>query len=299
MTIMPSFQTIELTTQSGQRIIGIQGDWITRRIQSDGIYEPVLYHFLTQLLPGIHDCVCLDIGANIGNHVITLGKHAQTVHAFEPVPMIFDLLSKNVALNELNNVTLHPIGLGTCDETVSIGINDKQNIGASSIVHISEGQEVQSIHLRKGDDVIAELNLSRLDLIKIDVEGFETPVVKGLKETIRRFRPIVVLEWNCDSTRAGFRQDNLFAEVFSGYQILPLTTNHDDFGRLTRTMPYLPFRGLVRSFYRRLVAERIMIGRYLENSDYNNLILAPTEQLGRIQDAVSAIRNRLCESANT
>ena len=71
--------------------------------------------------------------------------------------------------------------------------------------------------LLAGDSFVHGLGLARLDIIKLDVEGMETSVIRGLAQTIDRFEPIVLMEWNNDVTRNLFVAERLFSTVFAKY----------------------------------------------------------------------------------
>ena len=70
----------------------------------------------------------------------------------------------------------------------------------------------------KADDDLASLHLQRIDLIKIDVEGFEISVLRGLPETLRRHRPLVMLELSEEARRSLPSMAALMALFPAGYQ---------------------------------------------------------------------------------
>lgn len=88
-------------------------------------FEPEVLHALRQYIqPG---SVVLDIGANVGYftaHISKLVGSAGRVHAFEPEPRNFSLLSSNVAANHLQNVVLHPMALGDREDTGVLHLSD-------------------------------------------------------------------------------------------------------------------------------------------------------------------------------
>jgi FkbM family methyltransferase len=127
--------------------------------------------------------VALDIGANVGLWSRDLVKHFEQVIAFEPVSMFRECLEKNVISEKL---VIQSIALGDTNGTTSMIITEG-NTGHTHVDPNSAG----------GDTVIQRLdslNLPEVDYIKIDCEGFEYRVLQGAIETIRRCRPVIVIE---------------------------------------------------------------------------------------------------------
>ena len=141
-----------------------------------------------------YDSVVLDIGANIGNHSIYWGKitKVRKIYAFEPVLSTYHILEKNVELNNLSNkIKIFNIGLG--DKTTYARINnfDPNNIGGTSLKEDKINGDMKIYALDDIDDIKNEV---KIDLIKIDVEGFEKHVLNGGRHTIMKHYPIVFIE---------------------------------------------------------------------------------------------------------
>jgi len=183
---------------------------IDGHIATYGIYEHRLLRLLESLIPA--NAVMLDIGANIGNHALYLARECSAVHCFEPNPRAYARLERNIALNKAANIQVHRFGLGSRDETATFHENASGNLGASGF-RSSEGER-RELPIRNADDAVAELGLSRIDLVKIDVEGMEPEVLSGLSKTIATFRPIIAFEYS------GHKHANwaLIQEALSGYE---------------------------------------------------------------------------------
>lgn len=146
------------------------------------------------------NCVVLDIGANCGQFAIKLAgvlgnKYFQfTIHAFEPNPSIFELLQTNIGLNPdlRDRIQTHSLALGHEEGRVAFTFNPSNSGGGA--VEYSERLRNISVDMKRLDDVVRTLNLSRVDFIKMDVEGFEPEVFWGGFETIERFRPALYIE---------------------------------------------------------------------------------------------------------
>lgn len=134
-------------------------------------------------------CV-VDIGANIGNHTLYFFQECGISEAicFEPLKNTFEILKKNIDINGLKNkVTLYNVAVGNDCETASIHFFDKTNIGATILTKDAHG----CIPIISIDSLQIQQDVS---LIKIDVEGFETFVIQGCIETIRKYKPYIMIE---------------------------------------------------------------------------------------------------------
>lgn len=131
----------------------------------------------------------LDIGANIGNHTVFFAKEcrASKIYSFEPQKDVFELLKENIRLNRLEDVcTPYNLALGKASGNASIAVYDANNCGGTSLTMSGVGDiPVSSLD---------SMRFSDIDLIKIDVEGFEYDVLEGSKETLERENPLIFIE---------------------------------------------------------------------------------------------------------
>ncbi len=132
----------------------------------------------------------LDIGANVGSHTVTLAQHSLTVHAFEPMPDTFAVLSRNAA--RFPNVIAHQVAASSAPGTAHL-IRSSRNYGAAYIGDDAPGVDITCIRI---DDLEFE---APVKFIKIDVEGHERQALEGCRETISRDRPVIILE---DTTKS-------------------------------------------------------------------------------------------------
>ena len=134
--------------------------------------------------------IFLDIGSNIGNHTLYFFQNnlIQSAYCFEPVQDTFQILQKNIFTNNLQNkVKLFNVGVGESQGTAQIVSYNKSNTGSSQL-KISNKGDIPIIAI---DDLNFEQNIS---LIKIDVEGFELNVIKGMLNTIKTHNPTIFIE---------------------------------------------------------------------------------------------------------
>ncbi|MCX6726769.1 MAG: FkbM family methyltransferase [Candidatus Shapirobacteria bacterium] len=122
----------------------------------------------------------VDVGANIGYYTLLMAKVAKKVYAFEPDKDCFEILKKNVEENKLENVVLFNKAVGSRNKKVGI-VRNEDNYGDS---RVGKGNEVECVRL---DDVIKE----KVDLVKIDVQGYEIEVLEGMKNMVV---PIIFME---------------------------------------------------------------------------------------------------------
>src|SRR5690242_904630 len=103
--------TARVTTSLGHSMTVFRNDHVGDKIARNGLYEKENLLLLLNLLAQLPEPVVLDIGANIGNHTLAFATRARAVHAFEPIPYLFDVLSGNVARNQLAHVQAHNLAL--------------------------------------------------------------------------------------------------------------------------------------------------------------------------------------------
>ncbi len=146
---------------------------------------------LRQLVkPGQH---VFDIGANIGAHAVALASLVGPqgrVSAFEPQRVIFQILNANVALNGLHHVTTHQTALGSAPGSIRVpplNYAAEFNFGAVELDKVQQGEETALV-------TFDSLAVAACDFAKIDVEGMEIEVLKGMAGTISRFRPAMYVE---------------------------------------------------------------------------------------------------------
>ncbi len=133
--------------------------------------------------------VALDVGAHIGTHTLTMSRlvgPSGRVYAFEPVQKTYRELRRNLELNGVTNVVplRYAIGKGAASVIEMNPIHPGEE-GGTSVGHGGDRVELRSLD---------SFGFEQVSLIKIDVEGFELPVLDGAEETIRRNRPVLVVE---------------------------------------------------------------------------------------------------------
>ncbi len=174
-----------------------------------GTWEQIpLHRFSAFLKP---DSICLDLGANIGMVTLALSLLCPKghVYAFEASKDTAEALRQTALANHLKNVSVGQAILG--DEDKEVRFFDIPGVSTSSFavskesdktVHVltypytDKESNVTVARTKSVDQIVRELNIPRVDFIKIDVEGSELDVLDGAKETLARFKPIILMEFN-------------------------------------------------------------------------------------------------------
>lgn len=194
-----------------------------------GAYEKGLLRLVEDIVVARPGAVVFDIGANVGHHALAMAGWATMVHAFEPYPAVARLLSERVAENPLANIRLHPFGLGERNQLLEyFAPTGRGNLGTGSFVpaHATGYNERHGqLEVRHGDAVVEELGLDRLDFVKLDVEGFEHAVLLGLRATLERFRPAILMELSAETQRSLGSPENLRSALPTGYVINAVATD--------------------------------------------------------------------------
>jgi FkbM family methyltransferase len=136
----------------------------------------------------------VDAGANVGYYSLLFAKWLSgsgSIHAFEPFPGTAKRFVRNLQLNPALQpaVHLHQMALSDQAGMVSMDVADPANSGCNYI-STSSGS-IRSVTL---DEFVAEREITRLDLLKRDVEGGEVSLLRGAEQSLNRFRPVVMID---------------------------------------------------------------------------------------------------------
>ena len=128
-----------------------------------------------------------DVGANLGHYAAILSKVVGAegkVFAFEPEPRVRDQLHACVGLNGDANVTVVPLGLSDRTGRLDFFADTESASGTHSLIAHGPGSEKITVDVTTGDDFVASGNPCPT-VMKIDVEGAELSVVRGMPETLK------------------------------------------------------------------------------------------------------------------
>ena len=169
-------------------------DLIGRDVACEGYYEKNFLECLARdVFPMLksHN-ICLDIGANIGNHSVFFADYFQKIYAYEPNLRPFKLLEANAMLK--NNISTFDFGLSNTSKKQKI-VFDPSNIGAASLVLVRGRNTDEAVfQLKCLDKVLKPSEAQNISFMKIDVEGSELNALKGATKTIKNSKPVIALE---------------------------------------------------------------------------------------------------------
>jgi FkbM family methyltransferase len=184
-----------------------------------GTYEPELRKVCKAILqPG---AVALDIGANVGWHTLLMARlvgDGGRVLAAEANPSVRNRLRENLQLNRFQQAEIIPFAIADAEGTLEFygPAADDPESGNGHVLgtKAQDSGPMIRVEARRLDTIISETRLDRIDLIKIDVEGFEWPVLQGGAISIAEFRPHIVFEYNAEYSGRGGGSAELFQEFF-------------------------------------------------------------------------------------
>ncbi len=187
----------------------------------------------------------LDVGANVGQHTLFMSRRAAHVVAVEPLPRFAARLERALAANGRDNATLLRFGLGAAEATLAYQ-EDPSAVQTGSFdpaVRTIGAPRIHRLPVRRGDDALAELSVPAVQLVKIDTDGFEAEVLAGLRDTLRRDRPAIVMEYS-PMTRAKLPDlAALLAAVPEGYEVFEIGARRWGGGLLLRPARQRPESG--------------------------------------------------------
>ncbi len=189
--------------------------------------KPETRFFLTAIQPGM---TFLDIGANIGYYtalaLARIGPRGRVV-AVEPDPEAFRYLRLTAGANGGDRATLVNQGLADTPGTLRLYRN-LSNRGDNRLYANDLAGDHVEVQVARADDVLAGLGIDRVDLIKMDVQGFEGKVLSGLERTMRNSDSLVLLSefWPWGLRQAGSDPLEVLARLQAlGFQLRELTGN--------------------------------------------------------------------------
>lgn len=195
----------------------------------------------------------VDVGANIGAATVYLAHHhpGVRVHAVEPGAEARSFLERNVV--GLPQVTVHPVALGSSDATMEL-YHSTGGIGEASLVDDGAAIGSEVVTVRDTGAWAREHGIDRIDILKVDVEGYEVAVLEGLGELATAAKVIYVEYDDRDARR---RIEGLFApthELYAG--VVFLDQGECTYVRADLVADAGPARAHLRTLLRRWLDQR-------------------------------------------
>jgi FkbM family methyltransferase len=213
--------------------------------------------------------IVLDIGANIGYYALmeakTVGPNGK-VYAVEPVPKNFKVLKENVEMNELNNVELFNIALGDKDCITKMHVSTKSNWSRIAKKNIPDKiEETISVEMTTVDKFIKNKKVPTF--IRMDVEGYEVNILKGMQKLIKQknldifveFHPQLIsiadikyffenLEGNQFQIKYYFMNPHLFQNPLTEFSYVHLNQSDSYYGKFFKTLDYSTVLKMVSTY---------------------------------------------------
>lgn len=166
----------------------LSNDRLGQQAIANKVWEQHIRNFLAKHLT--KESVFVDIGSFYGFHSIFSASICGQVYSFEPQTLIYRLQKKSIKINKLNNIELFNLALGQRSGIQNISWIDyyEENTNLGDLCLSEHGR---TIKITKLDD----FQFERIDLIKIDVQGYEKFVLEGAINKIQQFKPILIVEF--------------------------------------------------------------------------------------------------------
>ncbi len=178
-------------------IVTPENGCVDKHIWLNSVYEPEILSLIAREIK--KGDTFLDIGANIGQHSLFtshfVGDSGKVI-SFEPIKKIYGQFRESIDLNGFANITAHNLACGNESKKSEIYLNSG-NMGGSSLVCLPEkenysGKEETTV-VRLDDFLPAD---QRIDLIKMDVEGYEYEALQGMKGLLIKNKPKMIMEFS-------------------------------------------------------------------------------------------------------
>lgn len=198
----------------GMKYIGYSNNFIDWNVIFYGSYESFELQLFSALAYRSEETIFIDVGANVGHHALYMSRYANEVHAFEPNPSLWPQIKEKISINGTKNILLHGYGLGKYSGELPLYLGNES--GESSLLPGSNrNNQIASglVNILSGDQSFKELGIHNLDLVKLDVEGYEKYAIEGMIGYLKEYRPIMMVELS----QIGRKQFGSFAEFIKTF----------------------------------------------------------------------------------
>jgi len=225
------YKTIrEYTTSTKKTIVNVndykmkiipQDQGISQELLMFKTHEPLVTKIIKQQVK--KGMICFEIGCNLGYYAILesklVGKNGQII-AFEPSPINYEHFKYNVSLNNISNIQSYNYAIGDLDTTIDFLVSERSNCSRIAVVNSphSEGKLI-SVPLMKLDTFTEKHCPESIDLMRMDIEGYEYNAYNGMSKTIKQFKPDLLIETHL--TLMGVKKTTQFLNKLKndGYEI--------------------------------------------------------------------------------
>ena len=199
-SLFEPFVPVRIQLEPGVNMLLDPYDLVSRIILETGQWEADSWEAIKQHLPA--GGTFIDVGAHIGYYSLRAAKRVGTsgrVIAIEPNPETLRNLRDNVEASHATVVSVYPVACSEAETEIDLFAAARANTGMSSFsldtaTRSGDGIRRHRVRARPLDGIVAEAGLSRVDVVKIDVEGAELLVLRGARQTLLRYRPVLIVE---------------------------------------------------------------------------------------------------------
>lgn len=177
------------------KLFGNEKDRYFDKYLSDGnVFSDVPIVVIEKYCP--EDGVVIDLGANIGAVFCSASVVAPkgTIYAYEASKKIYGYADKALKTNKIKNVELYNIALS--EKKGTLKFYEDPNFLAGSRVANANNKATSTVKAMPLDDLVKDLGIKKIDILKIDVEGHEEEVLKGAQQTLKKYKPMCLIEFN-------------------------------------------------------------------------------------------------------
>ena len=182
------------TTQNGVVFKLQLGDWISDNLFLLGQYENDELLFIQKHL-NPHS-IFIDIGANIGVYSLSVFKMLPkaVIIAFEPFTKNYQKLAHNIVLNNAITIKLEQLAITDKDTDIDIFYNSAEDNAGMASSYLQTHDLKETIKATSLDNYLSDKQCENIDFIKIDIEGNEYPALLGMRNTLLKHKPILLVE---------------------------------------------------------------------------------------------------------
>jgi len=182
----------KLDNSSVRMILNASDTGISQELMRKGSHEPLSTKILME---NVHEGMRIaDVGANLGYFALQEAKAVGpkgVVYAVEPVPSNWFLLKQNVALNNLSNVEVYNLAIGDRDGVLDMFLSGGSNWGSALRTTLNYDRKI-TVPCQRLDSLLKDKG--KVDLVRMDVEGYEANIVDGMTETLKQKGLILFME---------------------------------------------------------------------------------------------------------
>ena len=172
------------------------------RLSIHGSHEPFETELLSKWIK--ESDYVLDLGANIGYFTLIMSKlvgDSGKVFSFEPSMDNFEILKKNIKVNNCNNVIIENMAVGNKNGEIKLYLSDNQSMHTLYENTISTNRSV-TVPIIKLDDYYNKKSINKINVIKMDVEGAELDTLRGMSNILTENKDVVLfVEFNPESIK--------------------------------------------------------------------------------------------------